>query len=48
MKLSYITKYIFISTIFFVFSSTFAQAIKVEVLKVDGQWVLMRGGEPII
>ena len=45
MKLSYITKYIFISTIFFLFSSAFAQAIKVEVKKVDDQWVLMAGGE---
>ena len=46
MKLSYVTKYIFISIIYFIFSSAYAQAIKVEVKKVDDQWVLMRGGEP--
>ena len=46
MKLLYVTKLIFISTIFFVFSSAYAQAIKVEVQKVDDQWVLMRGGAP--
>ena len=43
MKLSYITNYIFISTILFVFTSTYAQAIKVEVQKFDDQWVLMPG-----
>ena len=46
MKLLCVTKLIFISTFFFVFSSAYAQAIKVEVEKIDDQWVLMRGGEP--
>ena len=46
MKLSHITKYIFIFIVFFLYSSAYAQAIKVEVKKNDDNWVLMRGGEP--
>jgi len=46
MKKTNMIRGIMILALLFTFGTTFAQAVKVEVKQVDGNWQLYRGGEP--
>lgn len=44
--ISIISKCLLLCLFHFSITTSYAQAVKVEVQKIDGEWVLLRGGEP--